>query len=59
MTLQDRMVDYRAKERISQTELAKRCGVSYATINAVENSIQEPSRLTKAKIEMVVGKEEN
>lgn len=58
MTLQERMVEYRAKERISQTELAERCGVSYQTINSVENGTQEPSKVTQAKIELIVGKEE-
>jgi DNA-binding XRE family transcriptional regulator len=58
MTLQERMVQYRAKERISQTELAERCGVSYQTINSVENGTQDPSRVTTAKIELIIGKEE-
>lgn len=56
MTLQERMVDYRAKERISQQELADRCGVSKQTIYSVENSLQTPSKVTTAKIELVVGK---
>jgi transcriptional regulator with XRE-family HTH domain len=51
------MVEYRAKERISQKELASRCGISVQTINSVENGIQEPSARTKAIIELVVGKE--
>ena len=58
MTLQERMVEYRAKERISQTELAERCGVSYQTINSVENGTQEPSKVTQAKIELVIKKED-
>ena len=58
MTLQERMVQYRAKERISQTELAERCGLSYQTINSVENGTQDPSKVTQAKIELIVGKEQ-
>jgi len=58
MTLQDRMVEYRAKERISQKELASRCGVSVQTINSVENGSQDPSKRTVAMIELVIGKEE-
>ena len=58
MTLQERMVEYRAKERITQMELAARCGLSTQTVGAVENGLQEPSRITKAKIELVIGKEE-
>lgn len=59
MTLQDRMVNYRAKNRISQGELANLCGVTKQTINSVENGKQEPSRVTLAKIELVVGKEDD
>lgn len=58
MTLPERMIEYRAKERISQTELAKRVGVTLQTINSVENGTQTPSKLTIAKIELVIGKEE-
>lgn len=58
MTLQERMVEYRAKERISQRELASRCDISVQTINSVENGVQEPSARTKAMIELVIGKEE-
>lgn len=58
MSLQQRMIDYRARERISQTELADRCGVSYQTINSVENGKQDPSKITVAKIELVIGREE-
>ncbi len=59
MSLQDRMIEYRARERLSQRELAERCGVSVQTLNSVEQGIQEPTKITKAKIELVVGKEEN
>ena len=57
MTLAERMVEYRAKERINQTELAKRCGLSTQTINSVENCQQDASKVTIAKIELVIGKE--
>lgn len=58
MSLQERMIEYRAKHNLSQKELADKCGVSMQTINSVENDIQEPSKLTIAKIELVVGKEQ-
>lgn len=58
MTLAERMVEYRAKERISQTELGNRCGLSKQTINSIESETQEPSRVTIAKIELVIGKEQ-
>lgn len=56
MSLAERMVQYRAKERISQEELGKRCGLSKQTINSLESELQEPSRVTVAKIELVIGK---
>ena len=59
MTLQERMIEYRAKERINQTELAKRVGVTTQTINSIETGAQEPSKITLAKIELVIGKEEH
>lgn len=58
MSLQERMIQYRARERITQQELADRCGVSKQTIYSVEAGLQDPSRITMAKIELVIGKEE-
>lgn len=58
MSLAKRMIEYRAKERIKQQELADRCGVSKQTIYSIENGLQEPSKVTLAKIELVIGKEE-
>ena len=57
MSLADEMVRYRAKERISQTELAKRVGVSLQTINSVETGQQTPSKLTEQKIRLVIEEE--
>lgn len=57
-TLSERMIEYRAVNRLSQTALAQKCGVTLQTINSVENGIQKPSKLTKAKIELVIGKED-
>lgn len=58
MTLQERMLDYRARERISQTELARRVGVTLQTINSVENGTQNPSKITLRKILLVIGEED-
>lgn len=58
MTLSERMIAYRAKENISQTEMAKRCGVTLQTINTIETGVQSPSKLTLAKIENLIGKED-
>ncbi len=58
MTLAERMIEYRAKQNISQGVLAKRCGISKQTVNFVENELQKPSKVTIAKIELVIGKKE-
>lgn len=58
MSIAERMIEYRAKERINQQELADRCGVSKQTIYSIENGLQDPSKVTIAKIELVVGKEQ-
>ena len=57
MTLQERMKVYRAKNRVTQKELAKLCGVSAQTIWSVEKGDQEPSEITRIKIELVVGRD--
>lgn len=55
MTLKDAIVRYRAKEGISMRDFAKKCGVSMQTIYNIESVGQNPSRVTKAKIQMVLG----
>lgn len=57
-TLGERMIMYRAKERINQTELGSRCGLTTQTICSIETGQQEPSKMTIAKIELVIGKED-
>ena len=57
MTLAKRMIQYRARERINQKKLAERCGLSLQTVNSVENETQVPSKITIAKIELVIGQE--
>ena len=56
--LSNEMVLYRAKHRISQAEFAKRCGISLQTVNSIENNTQTPSRVTEAKIRLVIDKKE-
>lgn len=53
-TLQEQMLAYRARERISQTELARRCGLTLQTINSIENGKQNPSKTTLIRIMDVV-----
>ena len=57
-TLAEKMIFYRARERINQAELARRCGVSLQTINSIENELQSPSKVTEAKIRLVIEDEE-
>lgn len=58
MSLSQDMLVYRAKERISQKELANRAGVTLQTINSVENEMQNPSKVTEMKIRLVIGEKE-
>lgn len=54
MTLQEKMVTYRAKHNISQAELANRCKLSLQTVHSIESGLQSPSRVTEAKIRLIV-----
>lgn len=57
--LSDRIVYYRAKNRVTQKELAEKCGVTAQTIHNIECGYQKPSRVTLAKILLVIGEEQN
>lgn len=57
MTLAEKMIAYRAKHNLSQTEFAKLVGVCYVTICRVEND-NVCSKMTKAKIERVLSEGE-
>lgn len=58
MSLQDMMIQYRARERITQAELANRCGLSKQSIHLIESGKKNPSKVAQAKIEIVIGKGE-
>ena len=53
-SLSDKMILYRAKHNMSQSELASKCEVNLQTINSIENGLQKPSRLTEMKIRLVI-----
>lgn len=57
MTLAKAIVMYRAKRGISMREFAQKCGLTMQTIYNIESVGQKPSRVTRAKIEMVLGDE--
>lgn len=54
MDIREEMVRYRARHNISMKEMAARCNVSLQTIYSIENGTQEPSRLTREKIRLVL-----
>ena len=59
MTLKDRIIQYRAKHNVSQEDFANLCQVNVMTINSIETGKRKnPTQLTKAKIEMVLRKDE-
>ncbi len=56
MTVQGRDMSVLVKEirgqlDLSQEDLARELGVSYATVNRWENSVSKPSRLARARLE--------
>ena len=55
--LAEAIVNYRARERMSQKEFAAKAGVSLQTICNIETGQQEPSRVTVAKIMLVINRE--
>ena len=56
--LQRDMINYRAKERITQEELADKCGLSRVYVSAIENGTNTPSPVTEAKIRLVIDEKE-
>ena len=52
------MVRFRAKKRIGQKELADMCGLSVQTICSIETEKQTPTKITEAKIRLVIDAEE-
>lgn len=56
--LREDIVYYRAKERITQEELGKRCGLTGQTIMNIENGNANPNKTTVAKIRLVIDKKE-
>lgn len=54
MTLPERMIRFRAAGNMGQAKAAQVAGVSTQTWCNVETGKQKPSRLTEAKIEIVL-----
>ena len=58
MTLREKMIMFRAKNRLSQPEFAKMCGLSTQTICSIETGQQKPSKITELKILLVIDPKE-
>jgi len=54
MDVKSAILAYRATHCISQVEFARLVGVSAQTIHSLENGYQRPSKLTMAKILLVL-----
>lgn len=48
--LSEKIISYRAKHDLSQIEFADLCKVTAQTISNIERGVQDPSKLTLAKI---------
>lgn len=57
-TLSERMIYYRAKNRMTQKELAEKCDCTEQTICGIEKGRVSPSKITEAKINIVIGGDE-
>lgn len=58
MDLRERIIRYRAKNRLTQKEMAQRCGIAQQTLCSVETGQQTPGKMTLAKIELVLEEDE-
>ena len=48
--LANKILIYRAKNNITQKEFAKKIGISFSTLNQIENLKCNPTKITKTKI---------
>lgn len=55
MKLKDAVLLYRAKNKLSQADFARVCGLSAPTIYNIETVGQKPSPITRAKIILAIG----
>ena len=59
MSLSDEMIRYRAKKKIGQKEFAELCGLSVQTVCSIETEKQTPTKITEAKIRLVIEEEDH
>lgn len=53
MNISDRILQYRAKNNLTQTEMAEKLGSSRELINKLENGKTEPSKMILIKIDLL------
>ncbi|AYB39503.1 helix-turn-helix transcriptional regulator [Brevibacillus laterosporus] len=53
--MENRIKEYRKSLGLSQDDLAKECGVSRQTINAIENNKYDPSLVLAFQLSYVLG----
>lgn len=58
MELTELMLDYRAKNGLSVEKAAKAAGISMQTWRSIETGQQDPTRLTKRKLELFLTNDE-
>ena len=58
MTLGEQMVEYRARSNLSMRDAAKKANISLQAWMYVERGLQNPQRLTEAKIKRLIEEEE-
>lgn len=56
MGLREDMIRFRAENNMSQKDFAKLCKLTVQTIHYVEKGLQNPTDLTRAKIELAMKK---
>lgn len=57
--LWQRLINYRIANQLTQSEVAKLCGVTNVTISNIENRKFKPTKRTVKKIELVIGGDED
>lgn len=54
MTLGEKIIMYRAKHNMTQKQFAELVGLSTQTVYLIESELQNPKKITVAKIELVL-----
>lgn len=57
MTLQEKIVRYRARHNLTQRQFGELIGVTKQTVYGIENGLQDPSKMTMMRIDILFEKE--